>query len=268
MYTHADSNTHSAKEVTSDGLDGLEVVQPGLERVGFSSQSYQQQPASFNHPEDKTHIFAPVLPQETICGLRKVTFWLSLAITIVAIIMVGVAVGLGMGMSQAKKSNCKILQFRINIKISHADFCTDSQDASMTTSAPTTTSSPTTTTATQLVFQSSTNSSRASPSTTTLSSPCPANNGTTYSEGNRKFRILCDSDFTGKGKETLASTIMSSFYDCLGLCNSMNNLQSRSDVGCTYNREGTGSQSPGTCWCLGGEKTTTSNEGNDAAVPL
>lgn len=96
MYTHADSNTDSAKEVT---LDGLEVVQPGLESVGFSSQPYQQQPASFNHSEGK----------EMICGLRKVTFWLSLAITILAIIMVGVAIGLGVGLSQANKSNSKML---------------------------------------------------------------------------------------------------------------------------------------------------------------
>jgi hypothetical protein len=104
MYTHANFNTDSAKEVTSDGL---EVVQPGLERVGFSSQPYQQQPASFNHSEGKAHISAP--PQEMICGLRKVTFWLSLAITILAIIMVGVAIGLGVGLSQANKSNSKML---------------------------------------------------------------------------------------------------------------------------------------------------------------
>ena len=130
------------------------------------------------------------------------------------------------------------------------------------------TSAPTTTTVTHTVFKSSTGSSTASPSTTTVSSPCPAGNDTIYSEGTRKFRILCDFDFTGIGKENLASTVVSSFYDCLGLCNSMNTFQNRSDVGCTYNREGTGGQSPGTCWCLGGEKTTTSNEGNDVAVPL
>lgn len=130
------------------------------------------------------------------------------------------------------------------------------------------TSAPATTTATQPVFNSTTTSSTASPSTTTISSPCPADNDTIHYEGTRKFRVLCDSDFTGTGKETLASTIMSSFYDCLGLCNSMNTFQDRSDVGCTYNREGTGGQSPGTCWCLGGKKTTTSNDGNDATVPL
>jgi hypothetical protein len=105
MYTCADSNTDSAKGVTSDGL---EVVQPGLERVGYTRQPYEQQAAGFNHSEEKAHIFAPALPQEMICGLRKVTFWLSLAITALAIIVVGVAIGLGVGLSQANKSNSKM----------------------------------------------------------------------------------------------------------------------------------------------------------------
>ena len=105
MYTYADSNTDSAKEVTSDGL---EVAQPGLERVGYTRQPYEQQPTSFNHSEERMHTFAPSIPQEMICGLHKVTFWLTLAITALVIIVVGVAIGLGVGLSQANKSNSKM----------------------------------------------------------------------------------------------------------------------------------------------------------------
>lgn len=105
MYTCADPSTDSAKEVASDGL---EVIQPGLEEVGYTRQSYQQQPASFSYSEEKAHTFAPVLLQETICGLHKVTFWLSFAITALVIIVAGVAIGLGVGLSQANKSNSKM----------------------------------------------------------------------------------------------------------------------------------------------------------------
>lgn len=56
---------------------------------------------------------------------------------------------------------------------------------------------------------------------------------------------------------------------CLSICNTMNYFQSRSDVGCTYNFQGTGSQAPGTCWCLGGKnKTIVSDVGNVIAVPV
>lgn len=105
MYTYADSHTDSAKEVASDGL---EVAQPGLETVGYTRQPYEQQTASFNHSEEKPHVFAPALPQEMICGLHKVTFWLSFAITALVIIVAGVAIGLGVGLSQANKSNSKM----------------------------------------------------------------------------------------------------------------------------------------------------------------
>ncbi|KAJ5689669.1 hypothetical protein N7462_004061 [Penicillium macrosclerotiorum] len=229
--------------------DGLEVTQPGLESFGSTERRYQQQQfLNSNKPRGEAYEIAPAIPTETICGLRNVTFWLSLVIAILVVIVVGVAVGLGVGLSQGNRNN---------------NYQVDSQAASATTiSIPTTTYIPTTTS------RSSTTSSAAAASTTTVSSPCPGGNNTIHYEGTRKFRILCDSDFGGSGKKDLASTVMSTFYDCLGLCNSMNTFQDRSDVGCTYNREGTGGQTAGTCWCLGGNKTVISNEGNDIAVPL
>lgn len=49
---------------------------------------------------------APILqPQNTICGLRKVTFWLALAIAVLGAIIIAVAIGLGVGLSQRGTTN-------------------------------------------------------------------------------------------------------------------------------------------------------------------
>jgi hypothetical protein len=114
-------------------------------------------------------------------------------------------------------------------------------------------------------------SSTSSTGTPTPSDICPDANNTVVSQdvGSTKYRILCDSDFSGSGKETLASVVLPSFDSCLGLCNTMNYFQKRDDVGCTYNTAGTGSQTPGTCWCLGGaDKEVVTNVGNVIAKPL
>ena len=80
--------------------------------------------------------------------------------------------------------------------------------------------------------------------------------------------MACDSDFSGDGKQTLASFFAATWDDCLALCNTMNYFQGRADVGCTWNVAGTGGQTPGTCWCLGGaDKTVVVNKGNVVAVP-
>jgi hypothetical protein len=92
----------------------------------------------------------------------------------------------------------------------------------------------------------------------------------TIGSSSQEYQIVCDADFGGSGKKDLASTVFSAFDDCLGLCGSMNSFQSRSDVGATYNIEGTGDQSPGTCWCWatgGNDKSAQSNDGNVVAIP-
>lgn len=62
--------------------------------------------------------------------------------------------------------------------------------------------------------------------------------------------------------------MLGSFDECLGLCNTMNYFQEREDVGCTYNVDGTGDQTPGTCWCLGGSLDVVTNVGNEVAMPI
>ena len=77
---------------------------------------------------------------------------------------------------------------------------------------------------------------------------------------------MCDSDFNNK--DTLSSFVAATWNECLTLCNTMNYFQSRTDVAVTWNVAGTGQQTPGTCWCLGGkEKTVVKNVGNIVAVP-
>lgn len=127
-----------------------------------------------------------------------------------------------------------------------------------------------TTTAPGATPTASSKTTSASSTSPTAISACPQGNNTVVEPtlGTVSYRILCDSDFGG-AKEDLSSAVMPSFDDCLNLCNSMNYFQKRTDVGCTYNVAGTGTQTPGTCWCLGGgPKTVVTNVGNQVAVPI
>ncbi|KAL4878769.1 hypothetical protein BJY04DRAFT_220835 [Aspergillus karnatakaensis] len=100
---------------------------------------------------------------------------------------------------------------------------------------------------------------------------CPTANNTLVTQplGSLRYRIHCDSDFATSGKQTLSSVVLASFNECLSLCNTMNYFQDRTDIGCTYNVAGAGTQTPGTCWCLAGEGlTVVENVGNEVAVPV
>ncbi|RMJ21288.1 hypothetical protein PHISP_07842, partial [Aspergillus sp. HF37] len=162
-----------------------------------------------------------------------------------------------------------------------------STTSSMSSSSHSPTTIPPSTTATQ--DDSSTTSPGSPRSTTkitsssaTTTSPtasalvssvdCPDDDKTTRTveigSKAQTYRIHCASDFGGE-KADLASIALPSFDKCLSLCNSMNYFQDRGDVGCTYNWKGTGGQTPGTCWCLGGsDKTIVSNQGNIVAQPV
>lgn len=63
---------------------------------------------------------APVQPQGTICGLRKVTFWLAFAIAVLGAVVIAVAIGLGVGLSQSSNNGvlgqfCFVLSKSTNI---------------------------------------------------------------------------------------------------------------------------------------------------------
>ncbi|OIW34289.1 hypothetical protein CONLIGDRAFT_650844 [Coniochaeta ligniaria NRRL 30616] len=241
-------------------MHGLEVVQPGLEPVFYPQ--YQ----NYSHIAEEDRKRAP--RERRVFGFRKVTFWLVAALAALSIIAVGVPVGLGVGLSRAQgdKGTDPTTTPGGGTPSSKP---TGTVTVIMTTTAPGATPTPS---------SSSTSSSQPASSKTTSTlttnptviSACPQGNNTvvTPTLGTVNYRILCDRDFDG-AKEDLASVVMPSLDACMNLCNTMNYFQKRTDVGCTYNVAGTGTQTPGTCWCLGGEtKIIVTNVGNQIAVPM
>ncbi|KAL2869785.1 uncharacterized protein BJX67DRAFT_378838 [Aspergillus lucknowensis] len=244
----------TTQKVTTDSFK--EAVnrnpQPGLEAV-------------YLPPPGVTYaLHSPPLPEKPVkstgATTRRVNFWLLLAVGVLGLAVIGLAVGLGVGLSRDDSNSAS------------------AQSAKETTSDPSPSPSPTsnntddsnnstyTTTITETSTPSATTTSTPSPS-----SVCPEKNNAllTPSLGAIRYRVHCDSDLSGSGKETLASIVLGSFDECLALCNTMNYFQDRTDVGCTYNVAGTGTQTPGTCWCLGGEGVSVvENVGNDVAVPV
>ncbi|KAB8264201.1 hypothetical protein BDV32DRAFT_135551 [Aspergillus pseudonomiae] len=208
----------SFKEVAQ--IHGIEVVQAGLEPV-----------PNQNNPH---HVIVPVLANESvprenrICGVRKMTFWLAVAVAALVAVVIALAVGLGVGLTSITSTPSASL-------FPPSSSSSTSSVSSTSTSGP----SPTST----ALFDKSTNYT------------CPDANNTEVrnvsgGSGSSSYYIFCDADISSSSKKDLSSSVQSSFADCLALCNSMNNYQGRTDVGCTYNFEGTGSQDKGTCWCL------------------
>lgn len=85
---------------------GLEPVQPGLEQ---HHQQYRPFPDAQGHyPANSQSTEKPPRSSSrqgggTICGLRKPTFWLALALA--TVIVIAAAVGGGVGATQAGKSS-------------------------------------------------------------------------------------------------------------------------------------------------------------------
>ncbi|KAK3940941.1 hypothetical protein QBC46DRAFT_432964 [Diplogelasinospora grovesii] len=244
--------SHSTKEVVHYSMHGLEVVQPGLEPVFYPQ--YQ----NYSHIAEEDRKRAP--REQRVFGFRKVTFWLVAALAALSIIAVGVPVGLGVGLSRAQGT-------KGTDPTTTPEGGTPSSKPAGTAPGVMPTPSSGSTSSSPPASSKTTSTSTTSP---TVISACPKGNNTvvTPTLGSVNYRILCDRDFDG-AKEDLASVVMPSFDDCMNLCNSMNYFQKRTDVGCTYNVAGTGTQTPGTCWCLGGEtKIVVTNVGNQIAVPI
>ncbi|KAK2756956.1 hypothetical protein FQN54_004924 [Arachnomyces sp. PD_36] len=252
----------SSKEVARH--TGIEVLQPGLIPVYTPSRD------NLSHHNNvaadvggKAYEEGSGPPVKRIWGLclRRVTFWLVLGMVGLTIVIVGVAVGLGVAMGRGGTDGDP------QPSSTTADSAGSESGANTSdTSSPSATSTSSTTDPSSTSTSTSSNSNNPSPS-----SICPSGNNTllTRGLGSTTYRILCDSDFTGPDKQTLASTVLPTFNDCLDLCSTMNYFQERGDVGCTYNVAGTGDQTPGTCWCLGGEgKRIFENVGNEVAVPV
>lgn len=143
---------------------------------------------------------APFSQRERICGLKRQTFWIVLAI-VIFLVVVGAAAGVGVGVATSRKSS----------------------DTS--TSVPTPVKSASTTTVT----------TTASTSTRTLPVPtasavtggpqiidCPFDNLTLYTPQNnnsRQFLLLCGHDYNeNEGSVDLSNMVTVSMDDCINLC--------------------------------------------------
>lgn len=94
----------SFKEVKT--IDGIEVVQDAPE----IDPRHRQSPASYSQVANSvTGTRAVNYPVEssrnTICGLRRVTFWLTTGIATLTIVVVAVAIGLAVGLTQQHSTN-------------------------------------------------------------------------------------------------------------------------------------------------------------------
>ncbi|KAH6651340.1 hypothetical protein F5144DRAFT_544268 [Chaetomium tenue] len=238
-------------------FSGIEVVNNTPEKYYVSPEYDQKFPASERPPS---------APKNKICGLSRPIFFLTIALSALAILVVGLGAGLGVALSKVQASPSNMNADDGNANAPRVDPLTLSSAVDTSASSPTSTPATTSTDTTATTTSSSTSSSRPKPSNICPSADNSVIKGTV---GDVRYRVACDSDFTGSGKETLASFFAETWDNCLKLCNTMNYFQERTDVGCTWNVAGTGQQTPGTCWCLGGaDKELVANVGNVAAVPL
>ncbi|KAL4953879.1 hypothetical protein BDW69DRAFT_164373 [Aspergillus filifer] len=241
---------------------GLEAVYPGYSNGYGNGSGYAssirgaQAPTQIEPGREKVYLAAQAA--EAAAGKsRKKMVWLWVLVSVLAVVVVGLAAGLGVGLTRGFNDSA-------SSQSSNADF----DDSDLPNNATTTSSDSDTPTSTVTITSLATSTPYSSSAPV---SNCPSANNTIVQAktGSIRYRIHCDADFGGDGKLTLASTVLTSFDDCLSLCNTMNYFQDRTDVGCTFNVAGTGQQTPGTCWCLGGtDVEVTSNVGNDMAIPI
>ncbi|KAI2785242.1 hypothetical protein F4815DRAFT_451952 [Daldinia loculata] len=241
---------HSTMEVASSTAPQLvtDSLAPEVAPETYHPQYYEYKNYDVAQPQT-----SPASHETEIAGLKKPTFWLLVALFSVVALALGLGTGLGLGL----RSN----DSAVNNTGASADSEAISNDV---TSSPH--AAPSTTSSTSSVSTTSTSSTRntspksSSTSTAIIAEPtptalvdsgCPSRSGSMISGGNhRQYKIACDSDLTGTG---LASLVVNSLEECLALCDSLNWVQKRSDVGCVWNEKGVVGQVAGTCWCKGGD---------------
>jgi hypothetical protein len=101
-------------------------------------------------------------------------------------------------------------------------------------------------------------------STTPIS--CPSADNSIQTMNAQKYLIHCDYDFIGD-KSILMMLPNMTLHDCLYVCDSMNSIQQRNDVGSTFYDQSATVQLPGNCWCVGNATQTARAPGRVAAIP-
>ena len=79
---------------------GMEVVQASLE-VDHRHAVY--------YLGDTPLVKADPPPKRTVCGLRRVTFWLTMCIVLMTIVVFAIAIGLAMGLTHQNSTNIPFL---------------------------------------------------------------------------------------------------------------------------------------------------------------
>lgn len=162
-------------------------------------------------------------PAQTICGLRKRTFWILLG---VALVIVAAAVGGGVGGALASRSSSKSTTATTtsndnnNADAPQSSPQSSSSDPTPTSSTPTPSSSTLALTTTTVVGPSN------SPQPTLLRD-CPSSNNTlytvTYGSTSYQFRKLCNDAYVNiNGVTAPVQGVFRSLDDCIDKCASYN----------------------------------------------
>ncbi|KAK3324874.1 hypothetical protein B0H66DRAFT_106272 [Apodospora peruviana] len=275
-------HTHSAAPTDKQAISNkpehhstLEPVWPGQTprpapaiipsyKSGTSTSPYYrpsvvQEAPYYRPPPEKPISPRTNIREKRICGLRPVNLWLVVALAASVVLSVSLGVGIGVGLGRA---------------VGGRDDLTDrNPEANQSQS-----SSPNPTPAKQ---QSTTTTNTATTVVTTTKPPvpiCPSTNDTVVQMDiglHLRYRILCDAHFDDGGKQEqplAASTAMPTFNACLDLCNSINRLQNRTDVGFEWDPSGNGGvKVGGACLCLGSAdklRIVEAKDGGVVALPL
>lgn len=184
----------------SHGYSDLQVVpdQPSLEPAQAEKELATQQ--GTEKPAGDTSAYQDIdFPNRHICGLRRKTFWIVLAVA--TVVVVGAAVGGGVGGALSNRS---------------------SASASASSSSGVSSTAPTTTVPSSV---SITTTTIAGP-TQTLLRDCPSSNNSLYEvafgSDQFEFRKMCSVKLAGTG-DNVVNDKTTSFDDCISRCASYNN---------------------------------------------
>lgn len=218
-YAYQAPTDNSPEAVPSAGTD--------TNKIAYESTEYEQ-----------------AAPQ-TICGLRKRTFWILLG---VALVIVAAAVGGGVGGALASKSSSESSK-----SPSDSNSNSNSDSTSGATQSPTQSSStappPSSTPIpfSTVVISTSTIVGPSNSAVPTLYRDCPSSNDTlysvTYGSTSYQYRKLCNNAYTNiNGVATAVQGVFSTLDDCIDKCASYNRANA------TGIRAGTDPLCNSVCW--------------------
>lgn len=193
-YPYYASTDHSPEPVPSAGTD--------TNKIAYESAEYER-PA----------------PQ-TVCGLRKRTFWILVG---VALVVVAAAVGGGVGGALASRpSSDNESQNRSSDSDSNSGSPQSTQSSAQSSSKAATSTSSTPTSSTQVISTSTIVGPSSSP-VPTLLRDCPSSNDTiysvTYGSTSYQYRKLCNNAYTNiNGVAAPVQGVFSTLDECIDRC--------------------------------------------------